>query len=128
MMQAVLFVIVMIALLGWPSSVYLLQQQRGGPLSGSQLSLIALCLAGASGLSIAIWLGSMRFGRPRAPRHGQLIYEQIICAHFTNAHRPPVRRNWPCPVQQHMLIVFGSRGDTTSTPNETVAVSPVMEG
>jgi ABC-2 type transport system permease protein len=62
MMQAVLFVIVMIALLGWPSSVYLLQQQRGGPLSGSQLSLIAVCLAGASGLSIAIWIGSMRSG------------------------------------------------------------------
>ena len=62
MMQAVLFVIVMIGLIGWPSSVYLLQQQRGGPLSGSQLSLIALCLAGASGLSIAIWIGSMRSG------------------------------------------------------------------
>jgi ABC-2 type transport system permease protein len=62
MMQAVLFVIVMIVLLGWPSSVYLLQQQRGAPLSGSQLSLIALCLAGASGLSIAIWIGSMRSG------------------------------------------------------------------
>ena len=29
MMQAVLFVIVMIGLLGWPSSVYLLQQVRG---------------------------------------------------------------------------------------------------
>jgi ABC-2 type transport system permease protein len=62
MMQAVLFVIVIIALLGWPSSVYLLQRQRGGPLSGSQLSLIAVCLAGASGLSIAIWIGSMRSG------------------------------------------------------------------
>jgi ABC-2 type transport system permease protein len=62
MMQAVLFVIVMIVLLGWPSSVYILQQQRGAPLSGSQLSLIALCLAGASGLSIAIWIGSMRSG------------------------------------------------------------------
>ena len=33
MMQAVLFVIVMIVLLGWPSSVYLLQQVRGRPLS-----------------------------------------------------------------------------------------------
>ena len=62
MMQAVLFVIVIIGLIGWPSSVYLLQQQRGRPLSGSQLSLIALCLTGASGLSIAIWIGSMRSG------------------------------------------------------------------
>ena len=62
MMQAVLFVIVMIGLLGWPSSVYLLQQVRGRPLSASQLSLIALCFAGATGLSIAIWLTSMRSG------------------------------------------------------------------
>jgi ABC-2 type transport system permease protein len=62
MMQAVLFVIVVIGLIGWPSSVYLLQQQRGRPLSGSQLSLIALCLTGASGLSIAVWIGSMRSG------------------------------------------------------------------
>ena len=62
MMQAVLFVIVMIGLLGWPSSVYLLQQVRGRPLSASQLSLIALCFAGATGLSVAIWLTSMRSG------------------------------------------------------------------
>jgi ABC-2 type transport system permease protein len=62
MMQAVLFVIVMIVLLGWPSSLYLLQQQRGTPLSGSQLSLMAVCLAGACGLSIAIWIASMRSG------------------------------------------------------------------
>ena len=62
MMQAVLFVIVMIGLIGWPSSVYLLQRLRGRPFSGSQLSLIAMCFAGASGLSIAIWLGSMRSG------------------------------------------------------------------
>ena len=51
--------LVMILLLGWPSSVYLLQQVRGRPLSASQLSLIALCFAGASGLSLAIWLASM---------------------------------------------------------------------
>lgn len=62
MMQAVLFVIVMIGLLGWPSSVYLLQQVRKSPLSASQLSLMALCFAGASGLSVAIWLASMRSG------------------------------------------------------------------
>ena len=62
MMQAVLFVLVMIGLIGWPSSVYLLQGLRGRPLSGSQLSLIALCFAGASTLSITIWIGSMRSG------------------------------------------------------------------
>ncbi|HMB81424.1 MAG TPA: hypothetical protein VKI43_15200, partial [Vicinamibacterales bacterium] len=62
MMQAVLFVIVMIGLLGWPSSVYLLQHVRARPLSASQLALIASCFLGASGLSIAIWLASMRSG------------------------------------------------------------------
>ena len=62
MMQAVLFVIVMMGLLGWPSSVYLLQQARGTPLSASQLSLMALCFGGASVLSVAIWIGSMRSG------------------------------------------------------------------
>ena len=62
MMQAVLFVIVMIVLLGWPASVYLLQQVRRGPLSLSQLSLMALSFLGAFGLSLAIWLASMRSG------------------------------------------------------------------
>ena len=62
MMQAVLFVIVMIVLLGWPSSMYLLQQVRGRPLSASQLSLIAVCFLGASMLSVAIWIAGMRSG------------------------------------------------------------------
>jgi ABC-2 type transport system permease protein len=62
MMQAVLFVIAMIVLIGWPSSVYLLQQLRGRPTSLSQDALLAICFLGASGLSIAIWLLSMRSG------------------------------------------------------------------
>jgi ABC-2 type transport system permease protein len=62
MMQAVLFVIVMIGLLGWPSSVYLLQQVRGGRLSAPQVSLMAVCFGGAAVLSVAIWIGSMRSG------------------------------------------------------------------
>src|SRR5205814_8046776 len=62
MMQAVLFVMAMIGLIGWPSSVYLLQQLRGRALSGSQLSLIVLCFSGAVGLSMAIWLASMKSG------------------------------------------------------------------
>jgi len=62
MMQAVLFVIAMIVLIGWPSSVYLLQQLRGRPLSLSQDSLLALCFLGAVALSLAIWIGSMRSG------------------------------------------------------------------
>jgi hypothetical protein len=62
MMQAVLFIIVMIGLLGWPSSVYLLQHVRARPLSSPQLLLMALCFGGASALSVAIWLASMRSG------------------------------------------------------------------
>ena len=62
MMQAVLFIIVMIGLLGWPSSVYLLQQVRGRPLSLSQDGLMALCFIGAIAMSVAIWIGSMRSG------------------------------------------------------------------
>ncbi|MGH9139991.1 MAG: putative ABC transporter permease subunit [Vicinamibacterales bacterium] len=62
MMQAVLFVMVMIALLGWPSSIYLLHQVRGKPLSAAQLSLMAACFGGALALSVAIWIESMRSG------------------------------------------------------------------
>ena len=62
MMQAVLFVIVMIGLLGWPSSVYLVHQVRGVPLSTSQLSLMTLCFLAAIVSSLAIWLASMRSG------------------------------------------------------------------
>jgi ABC-2 type transport system permease protein len=70
MMQGVLFVIVMIVLLGWPSSVYLLQQVRGGPLSISQQSLMALCFSGAAALSLAIWIASMRGGVRALERMG----------------------------------------------------------
>ena len=62
MMQAVLFVIVMIVLVGWPSSVYLVEQVRGRPLVVSQQSLIALCFLGGAALSLAIWIASMRSG------------------------------------------------------------------
>jgi ABC-2 type transport system permease protein len=62
MVQAVLFIIVMIALLGWPSSVYLLQQVRGRPMSVAQISLMIGCFASAVAIGAAIWLGSMRSG------------------------------------------------------------------
>ncbi len=62
MMQAVLFIIVMIVLVGWPSSVYLLQQVRGGPLAVSQEALMTLCFGGAAALSLAIWAAAMRSG------------------------------------------------------------------
>ncbi len=62
MMQGVLFIIMIIGLLGWPSSVYLLQQVRRMPLTGSQEMLMASCFGGAMALSGAIWIASMRSG------------------------------------------------------------------
>jgi hypothetical protein len=55
-------VIVMMILLGWPSSIYLTQQVRGRPLSAAQLSLMIVCFSSAAALSLAIWSGSMRSG------------------------------------------------------------------
>ena len=48
MIQAVLFMIVMIVLLGWPSSVYLLQRVRARPLIDVAAALMAGCFGGAS--------------------------------------------------------------------------------
>jgi ABC-2 type transport system permease protein len=62
MMQAVLFVIVTIALVGWPSSLYLLHQVRGAPFTAIQTALMPVSLAAAIGLSIFVWLASMRSG------------------------------------------------------------------
>jgi ABC-2 type transport system permease protein len=62
MIQAVLFVIVMIILLGWPASVYLFQRARRFPLTTSQQMLMIGCFASAAAISIATWLTSMRSG------------------------------------------------------------------
>ena len=62
MIQAVLFVIVMILLLGWPSSMYLFQRVRRAPLSIAQEWLMGGCFAAAAALSMTIWLVSMRSG------------------------------------------------------------------
>jgi ABC-2 type transport system permease protein len=62
MMQAVLFVVVMILLLGWPSSLYLFQRVRRFPLSAAQQLLMCACFAAAAALSVTIWLTSMRSG------------------------------------------------------------------
>jgi ABC-2 type transport system permease protein len=62
MIQAVLFVIVMIVLLGWPASVYLFQRARRFPLTTSQQILMIACFASAAAISIATWLTSMRSG------------------------------------------------------------------
>ena len=62
MMQAVLFVLAIIALVGWPSSVYLLRLARGRPLTAEQMLLVAACFTAAIALSVLVWLGSMRSG------------------------------------------------------------------
>jgi ABC-2 type transport system permease protein len=62
MMQAVLFVIVTIALLGWPASIYLLHQARAVPFTAAQLVLMPVSIAAAIGVSVFIWLASMRSG------------------------------------------------------------------
>jgi ABC-2 type transport system permease protein len=62
MVQAVLFVIVMIVLVGWPASVYLLQRTRPVPMRTSQQLLMVGCFASAAILSVTIWLASMRSG------------------------------------------------------------------
>jgi ABC-2 type transport system permease protein len=62
MIQAVLFVIVMIALLGWPVSIYMFQRARRLPLGASQQMLMAGCFASSAAISVTIWLASMRSG------------------------------------------------------------------
>jgi ABC-2 type transport system permease protein len=62
MIQAVLFVMVMIVLLGWPASVYLFQRFRRLPIRTSQELLVVGCFTSAAVLSITVWLMSMRSG------------------------------------------------------------------
>ena len=62
MIVAVLYILVMIGLIGWPSSVYLLHQVRRMPLTDGQRLMMALSFSTAAALSIATWLGGMRTG------------------------------------------------------------------
>ena len=62
MVEAVMLVIVMIALVGWPSSLYLTQQLRGRPLTSPQQLVTAGCVMTALVLSAGVWLASMRSG------------------------------------------------------------------
>jgi ABC-2 type transport system permease protein len=71
MLQAVLFVLVMIALLGWPSSVYLYHQLRRTPVTTNQQVLIVVCFVTAALSSIAVWLTSMRSGIRALERMGE---------------------------------------------------------
>jgi ABC-2 type transport system permease protein len=62
MVAAVLFVMVTIALLGWPSANYLWYRSRGAEPPAFISALMAICFAGVAVLSVAVWLGSMRAG------------------------------------------------------------------
>jgi ABC-2 type transport system permease protein len=62
MIAAVLFVLVMMGLLGWPSSVYLFHRMRSLPLSLQQQVMIVACFGTAGVLSVLLWLLGMRSG------------------------------------------------------------------
>jgi ABC-2 type transport system permease protein len=62
MIQAVLFVIVMIALIGWPSSIYVFRRLQGRSPSSAQELLMIVCFVVAATSSVAVWLLSMRSG------------------------------------------------------------------
>lgn len=62
MILAVLFILVMIVLLGWPSSIYLFAKFRDQALSGRQEILIAGMFATAAVVSIATFIAGMRTG------------------------------------------------------------------
>jgi ABC-2 type transport system permease protein len=62
MVLAVLFILVEIALLAWPSSVFLWYQFRSVPVPASRVALMALAFVLAAGLAVLTWLVSMREG------------------------------------------------------------------
>jgi len=62
MVMAVLFVLVVIALVGWPSSVYLFYRVRHIPLDASRQAQITASFAAAALVSVAIWWLGMRTG------------------------------------------------------------------
>jgi ABC-2 type transport system permease protein len=70
MTQAVLFVMVMIALLGWPSSLYLTHQLRRARFTTLQQLFMTASFGGAIALSIVVWLVSMRSGVRALERMG----------------------------------------------------------
>jgi ABC-2 type transport system permease protein len=62
MVIAVLFVLIIVVLIGWPSSVYLFHQVRHLPLSSSQRMHMFSCFVAAAAISLAMWWMGMRTG------------------------------------------------------------------
>ena len=85
MVVAVLYVMAMIALLSWPSSVYLYAQMRQRPLTDVQQWMMVTAFTAAAGLSLALWLLGMRSGvkaleqmdRPPPDRRNRVQVESI---------------------------------------------------
>jgi ABC-2 type transport system permease protein len=62
MVIAVLFVLVIVALVGWPSSVYLFHQMRHLPLGPTERLEIVGCFSAAALISIVVWWTAMKTG------------------------------------------------------------------
>ena len=62
MILAVLLIVVMIVLLGWPSTTYLFYQLRHRPIPTARLLMMGLSFVAAVGLSVMTWLHGMRSG------------------------------------------------------------------
>jgi ABC-2 type transport system permease protein len=62
MVLAVLFVAVTIALIGWPSSVYLWYQMRQRAIPGDVQMMMVFCFGAVVALNVAGWLLGMRTG------------------------------------------------------------------
>jgi ABC-2 type transport system permease protein len=62
MVIAVLLVIAIIALVGWPSTTYLFYQLRHRPIPTYRLALMGACFVGAIVLTVGTWLHGMRSG------------------------------------------------------------------
>src|SRR4051812_4828922 len=62
MVMAVLFVLIIVALVGWPSSVYLLNRMRSLPMAASQRFEMSVCFLSAAAISVATWWIGMRTG------------------------------------------------------------------
>jgi hypothetical protein len=62
MVMAVLFVLIIVVLVGWPSSVYLFHQVRHAPLAPTERLEIYGCFAAAGLISLAVWWMGMTSG------------------------------------------------------------------
>ena len=62
MILAVLLIIVIITLLGWPSTTYLYYQLRHRPIPSGRMVMMGVSFVAAVGISLATWLHGMRSG------------------------------------------------------------------